>query len=173
MRLSYRVQLGKKGTTREIYWDPNKVSVEAWATSMPRRSRRGGEGPSWGTPRGSCYPPTLQTSLQIVIRPITRPHINRAPNGEKGMRRAPRSHAVGAHCDHELRVCEDAFRSPTAWKTYSDRPKVKTVNMNASTCWVLPSTFEDGFSRPLRREFQRMKRMKKERAACWRFYETR
>lgn len=55
---------------------------------------------------------------------------------------APRSHAVGAYCDRESRVYEDAFRSPTEWKTYSDRSEVKAVvNMNAGTCWALPSIF--------------------------------
>lgn len=87
---------------RQICRDPNKVSVEAWATSMPRRSHRGGA--LAGTPRGSRYPPTLQTSLQIVIRPITGPHINRDPNEGQEDGKTP---VCAAYCEHWITCCKD------------------------------------------------------------------
>lgn len=68
---------------------------------MPRRSRGGAIA---GTPRGSRYPPTLQTSLQIVIRLITGPHINRDPNeGQEG----GKTSMCAAYCEHWITCCED------------------------------------------------------------------
>jgi len=67
-----------------------------------------------GAPRGSRYPPTLQTSLQIVIRPIVGPHINRDPNeGQESGRTcarvyvcvcvcARRACTIGAYCEHRI-----------------------------------------------------------------------
>lgn len=68
-----------------------------------------------GTPRGSRYPPTLQTSLQIVIRPITRPHINRDPKGRRVGRRlcAPSLYMAGAYCEHRIRRARITLCTPT------------------------------------------------------------
>lgn len=74
---------------------------------MPRRSRRGGARLA-GTPQGSRYPPTLQTSLQIVIRPITGPHINRDANEGPGGWEDACARTVGAYCErHSDHVRED------------------------------------------------------------------
>lgn len=73
-----------------------KVSSETWATSASRWfCRRKG---TRHTPRGPRYPSTLQTSLQIVTRLITRPHINRSKGWEVN-RDTPRLHAVGVYCE--------------------------------------------------------------------------
>lgn len=78
---------------------PNKVSEEARASPMTGRSHTG-RAPA--TPRGSCYPPTLQTSLQIVTRPIGATH-----------KSVPRNRRRGG--DRRRIYCEPGR------KTYSDR----------------------------------------------------
>jgi len=115
------LQLAEDEVARQIYQDPQQsfsrgVShIDASTISL--------KGALAGTPRGSRYPPTLQTSLQIVIRPIMGPHINRDPNerqeGGKTPVCTPSLYMASAYCERRITCENNALHSNGVTKLIS------------------------------------------------------